>query len=161
MEQVTYIANFTKRMTAYLIDFSIIITFILLCAFSLMGWIQKVILIGGLYLFIFIVPCLNQGRSIGKLIYKLQTTNLNNEPLNWWQTHLREIIKYSLFIFTFGLSHVVSFFMCSERRDHRAIHDLLFKTIVIDKCPTINHHEVDRFAEEDYYQNYHTQQKIR
>lgn len=51
--------------------------------------------------------------------------------------------------------------MCSERRDHRAIHDLLFKTIVIDKCPTINHHEADRFAEEDYYQNYHTQQKIR
>ena len=161
MEQVTYIANFTKRMTAYLIDFSIIITFILLCAFSLMGWIQKAILLSGLYLFICLIPTLTQGRSIGKLIYKLQTTNLNNEQLNWWQIHLREIIKYLLFILTFGFSHVVSFFMCSERRDHRAIHDLIFKTLVIDKCPTIYHHEADRFAEDDYYQNYHTQQKIR
>lgn len=161
MEQVTYTANFTKRMTAYLIDFSILIAFILLCAFSLMGWIQKIILLSGLYFLIFMIPSLTKGRSIGKLIYKLQTANLNNESLNFWQLHVRELIKYLLFIATFGFSHVVSFFMCSERRDHRAIHDLIVKTLVIDQCPTIHLYEADRFAEDDYYQNYHTQQKIR
>ena len=72
MKESIYIANFIKRSNAYLLDFGMTILFIFMCAFTLMGWLQKVILILGLYLLIFLIPCLNQGQSIGKLIFKLK-----------------------------------------------------------------------------------------
>ena len=51
--------------------------------------------------------------------------------------------------------------MCSERSDHRTLHDLIFKTEVIDLKPQIKNYEGNQFAEDDYYQNYQTQRTIR
>ncbi len=162
MKKVIYIANFIKRTNAYFIDFAMVMFLILMCVFSLMGWIQIVILLGGLYLLICLIPTLTHGQTIGKKIMKLQSTHVkNNQPLAWWEIHLREITKYALCICTFGLSHIISYFMCSERSDHRTIHDLIFRTQVIDINPTLTSHEQDRFAEDDYYKNYQTQRTIR
>ena len=162
MKESIYIANFIKRSNAYLLDFGMTILFIFMCAFTLMGWLQKVILILGLYLLIFLIPCLNQGQSIGKLIFKLKPLHLKSHtPLAWWEIQLRELTKYSLFILTFGLSHIISYFMCSERSDHRTLHDLIFKTEVIDLKPQIKNYEANQSAEDDYYQNYQTQRTIR
>ena len=41
MKESIYIANFIKRSNAYLLDFGMTILFIFMCAFTLMGWLQK------------------------------------------------------------------------------------------------------------------------
>ncbi|HAX74178.1 MAG TPA: RDD family protein [Firmicutes bacterium] len=157
------VAEFYKRMNAHALDFSMTLGILFIECFALpSGLLQKLVVALTFYVFVVLIPLLNNGQTLGKKMFKLQPVIMGSEKkLTWWHLHLREILKYVIMFYSFGLTHVASFFMISERRDRRAVHDLLFKTHVID----LNYENIyrgrDTAAEDTYYNNYNRGKTIR
>ncbi|MGL4336807.1 MAG: RDD family protein [Turicibacter sp.] len=155
MEKPVYVAGFIKRMNAHAIDLGITMLAVFICAMSLNGSMKYIITAVVFYILVFLIPTLTHGQTIGKKLFKVQPTLKNsNQPLTWWQLHLREATKYVLFGLSFGITHLASFVMASERNDRRTIHDLICGTHVIDLHPDTINTSRDNAAEDDYYSNY-------
>ncbi len=99
----------------------------------------------------------NKGQTLGKKLFNIEVSNVNEGNIKWWQLILREFIIYNLWaeilyvIFILLLS-ANSYFVISNtilfvtfiisfvnilfvlfRKDGRGLHDLLAKTIVVER----------------------------
>lgn len=99
----------------------------------------------------------NKGQTLGKKLFNIEVSNVNEGNIKWWQIILREFIIYNLWaeilyvIFILLLS-ANSYFVISNtilfvtfiisfvnilfvlfRKDGRGLHDLLAKTIVVER----------------------------
>lgn len=128
------------RLIAYIIDFLLlyILGGILHVIFGLgtlrststsfnfsLNWFELFI-VAFIYFMLFAI--LTNGKTIGKLITKVEIRNNNLELVERKTIILREFIK-SLFI----LFSIISFIVVLVREDRKSLHDLVVDTIVIRK----------------------------
>lgn len=80
-----------------------------------------------------LIPLRLNGQTIGKRMFKIRTVNADGTALTFMNIFVREIVG-RLFINygTFGFGILVSTIVALYRKDHRAIHDIIANTIVID-----------------------------
>ncbi len=71
------------------------------------------------------------GVSLGKYIAKTKIVNLDLQAPSILKLHGREISKWALGFLTLGLYFIVAFIVFAHRDDHRSLHDLLWRTKVI------------------------------
>lgn len=99
----------------------------------------------------------NKNQTLGKKLFNIEVASIENTDVKWWQILLREIIIYNLiaeilYVILILFLNVNSYFMISNiilaisslislinvililfRKDGRGLHDLLAKTIVVEK----------------------------
>lgn len=99
----------------------------------------------------------NKNQTLGKKLFNIEVASIKNTDVKWWQILLREIIIYNLiaeilYVILILFLNVNSYFMISNiilaissliflinvililfRKDGRGLHDLLAKTIVVEK----------------------------
>ena len=152
MNEIKFTAGFIKRMNAHALDLSLMVSTMFLIFLMTFGFESRVLIRVTLFILIFytyeiLIPILNQGQTFGKKMMKLKPlSSQTNQPLTVKQLHIRTFIKYGLLLFSYGITHLVSFFMISERQDRCAIHDLIVKTYVTDLSQESTFYEVDEFA---------------
>ncbi len=153
MSKPDFTADFIKRMNAHALDFGMTlfpIFFIILLTWPLenryvIRVISSLLIFYGLAI---LYPALNKGQTIGKKAMKLQPLSYpGDQPLSFWQIHIRELSKYVIFFLTYSLSHIISGYMMENRKDRRVLHDLLLKTYVIDLEKEKKLHEVDSYSQ--------------
>lgn len=155
MRDSYYLAPFIQRMNAHALDLSMTVGILFILILALTGPIQYIIAGIVCYVLVFLYPSLNNGQTIGKKMMKIKPiVHTNEQELSWWHLHLRELFKYLSFYFTFGMTHLISFYMISERSDKRAIHDFIFNTRVINLNPQLLSAKQDAQIEDEYYNHY-------
>lgn len=99
----------------------------------------------------------NKNQTLGKKLFNIEVASIENTDVKWWQILFREIIIYNLiakilYVILILFLNVNSYFMISNiilaissliflinvililfRKDGRGLHDLLAKTIVVEK----------------------------
>ena len=99
----------------------------------------------------------NKNQTLGKKLFNIDVASIENTDVKWWQILFREIIIYNLiaeilYVILILFLNVNSYFMISNiilaissliflinlililfRKDGRGLHDLLAKTIVVEK----------------------------
>lgn len=99
----------------------------------------------------------NKNQTLGKKLFNIEVASIENTHVIWWQILFREIIIYNLiaeilYVILILFLNVNSYFMISNiilaissliflinvililfRKDGRGLHDLLAKTIVVEK----------------------------
>ena len=99
----------------------------------------------------------NRNQTLGKKLFNIEVASIENTDVKWWQILFREIIIYNLiakilYVILILFLNVNSYFMISNiilaissliflinvililfRKDGRGLHDLLAKTIVVEK----------------------------
>ena len=99
----------------------------------------------------------NKNQTLGKKLFNIEVASIENTDVKWWQILFREIIIYNLiakilYVILILFLNVISYFMISNiilaissliflinvililfRKDGRGLHDLLAKTIVVEK----------------------------
>lgn len=127
------IPSFDKRIRAFSIDTSLAtILVLLLFGLGLKADIQK-ILAGIIIVLVYLCPHLfSRGQTFGKRTQQIQIINLDGTSCSLLKVILRDLFKISLSIFTGGIYMIICYFMVDEQGDKRAIHDFIFKTIVVD-----------------------------
>lgn len=152
MTNLRFSAGFIKRMNAHALDLSMtmltmFLTFLMTFGFEQRTLIRIVMFIIIFYVFCILIPLLNEGQTLGKMMMKLKPLSIKtDQPLTGIQLHIRELTKYGLFICSYGIIHLISFYMISEHKERRAIHDLLLQTYVADLSQKAEFYEVDSFA---------------
>lgn len=155
MKDSYYLAPFIQRMNAHALDLSMTFGILFILILGLKGPIQYILAGIIFYVLAFLFPSLNQGQTIGKKIMKIKPiVTTTEQDLSWWHIHIRELFKYLSFYYTFGITHLISFYMISERNDKRTIHDLIFKTRVININPQLLSAKKDIQVEDEYYNHY-------
>lgn len=127
------IPSFEKRVRAFAIDTSAATLVIILSSFT--GTINQAlpyILSGAGFIGFYILPYfISHGQTFGKRIQKIKLVGLEDQDLNVWIYVLRDVVKLTLSITTFGIYLIVAFFVMNEKTS-RTIHDYIFKTKMID-----------------------------
>ena len=127
------IPNFEKRIRAFSIDTSFaMILIMLLLGFNLKADVR------GVFAFI-ILACVylgphffSKGQTFGKRTQLIKVINFDGTEASLLKVIGRDVFKVALSIFTGGIYMIICYFMVDEKGDHRAIHDYIFKTIVVD-----------------------------
>lgn len=127
------IPSFDKRIRAFSIDTSLAtILVLLLFGLGLKADVQK-ILAGIIIVLVYLCPHLfSRGQTFGKRTQQIQIINLDGTSCSLLKVISRDLFKISLSIFTGGIYMIICYFMVDEQGDKRAIHDFIFKTIVVD-----------------------------
>lgn len=134
MNQNMYTNNGPKRVMAFCVDLCIIaITFLCFTAITdKIGSLLGNILCYSTVLLYIVLPNLIFSKSLGKVIVKINVLNHNDNTVNKFKLALRDVLKYVLSIFTFGAYTLICGIMVISRKDELAIHDIIFKTHIID-----------------------------
>ncbi|MFP4186952.1 MAG: RDD family protein [Acholeplasmataceae bacterium] len=125
--------TFEKRVRAFAIDTSgVALLAILAIPFSdVFGYV----LVGLGFIGLYFVPYLfSSGQTFGKRIQKIRVVRSDGRPIAVWHVLLRDAFKLFLSIGTFGIYAIISFIFLSDHAS-RTIHDLIFRTRVIDLEP--------------------------
>ena len=127
------IPSFDKRIRAFSVDTSLAMILILLIfGLGLKPNVSKIIALIILGL-VYLVPHLfSNGQTFGKRTQQIQIINFDGTECNLLKVILRDLFKISASILTGGLYMIVCYFMVDEKGDKRAIHDFIFRTIVVD-----------------------------
>lgn len=104
----------------------------------------------------------NKNQTLGKKLFNIEVASIENTDVKWWQILFREIIIYNLiaeilYVILILFLNVNSYFMISNiilaisslislinvililfRKDGRGLHDLLAKTIVVERIDNVN-----------------------
>ncbi|OEH92449.1 RDD family protein [Bacillus solimangrovi] len=83
-------------------------------------------------IYLIVVPVMWNGYLIGKKLTGMRVVKLNGDKVSISTMIVRQIGGGFLYIISFGILFIVSFFMVILRKDHRAIHDIIAGTIVIE-----------------------------
>ena len=89
------------------------------------------------FIVFFVVPlCIRKGRTVGKLIAKLNIVSKDYSYIKWYQLLLRYFIStitnIYLFILTFGIVPLIILIVTINQKEHQAIYDLAARCYVID-----------------------------
>jgi len=131
--------SFERRIRAFSIDmsFSTVLFLILVFIVNLIGIENstvKLLLSASIaYYGVLLVPNLiSRGQTFGKRNQKMRVVNIKtNEVPNLAIVLLREIVKGTLMIASYGVYLLICGIMVNSRKDGRSIHDLIFQTKVI------------------------------
>ncbi|MDD3477609.1 MAG: RDD family protein [Candidatus Izemoplasmatales bacterium] len=130
---------FERRLRAFSIDisFATILFFVFAMIADLLGMTDPILKFyvsaATSYFGVLIVPNLiSPGQTFGKRTQKIRVlSNKTDEVPPLWLLILREIVKGSLGIITWGFYLILSAVMVNARKDKRSIHDLIFGTKVV------------------------------
>ena len=148
-----FTSGFIKRMNAHALDLAMLSAISFLIIIITMAYTEplliRLITIGLTFIILeILIPLKNEGRTLGKKWIQVQPLmRTTHQPLTPLQIILRPFTKYGLMIVSYGMTHLGSFFMISERKDRRAIHDLILNTYVIDT------EQKENFYNNDDYEN--------
>ncbi|GEM_PF-1302098 len=125
-------AGFEARIEAFAFEMVTIFTAILIVIF--MVWhpvIEALFVIGAFYSVTLLPMVFHPGRSLGKLSAKTVIVDLDDQPVTLYKAHMRECFKWVAGFLTLGLYFVVAFAVFTQNREHRTLHDFIFKTKVV------------------------------
>jgi uncharacterized RDD family membrane protein YckC len=94
------------------------------------------------FIVFYILPlCLRKGRTVGKLIAKLNIVNKDYSYITWYQLLLRYFIStitnIYLFVVSLGLLPVLHLVFTINQKEHQTLYDLAARVYVIDgKIPS-------------------------
>lgn len=124
---------FIKRLRAFSIDISGVFIVILLCMGLPFDADTKRIVAGIGGACVYFIPYLfSSGQTFGKRMQKLKVVKADGTKINMGIGLLRELFKLILCFGTIGLYSIVTYFIISEDMDKRTLHDIVFKTRIID-----------------------------
>lgn len=127
------IPSFEKRVRGFAIDTSAVMLFVIVS--MPLGDVFKelpYIVSGTAFIGFYFLPYLfTKGQTFGKKMQKIRVVNYDGSDVQKWRVILRDLVKITLSIATFGIYMIISFFILSDKSG-RTIHDYIFKTKVID-----------------------------
>jgi len=74
-----------------------------------------------------------KGQSLVKMHAKTKIITVDGDVSSTGILHLRELFKWTAGFLTIGLYFVVAFIIFTKHHEKRTIHDLIFKTKVVEK----------------------------
>ncbi len=134
MQNKIYTSNCSKRVMAFCLDLVFIVTTILVTGFSgqYITVIGAYVLCAIILLLYVIIPVLIKGDSLGRIISKLHVVSINDQEISKAHSLFRECFKFILSFATFGVYAALSGLIVLKRKDELAIHDMIFKTHIIN-----------------------------
>lgn len=139
VQQRMSFASVGKRFAAIIIDVFFVTAVLVTISFVVTtnqsdmfykGW--KSLWIDGIYFVL--LPLILKGGTIGRLVLGLKLIKVDGKQLDFRTMLVREFIgKVGLGMITLGATYIMSIFMVIFRKDKRAIHDFVAKTVVVYK----------------------------
>lgn len=126
-------AQFNERIHGFGVDYGIIFLTILIVVFMQWNPIYKVLVIIVVFYVFHIGPSfIKRGISLGKWNSKTIVVTSDFKEVSLGTMHLRETFIFVFGFLTIGIYFILAFYLLSKRIDQRSIHDLLFKTRVVN-----------------------------
>ncbi len=112
----------------------IIVVFLSILIIVFLTWhdfLRALIVFGSYYVITLLPMWFKPGVSVGKHIAKTKIVNLDHSAPSMIKLHGRELSKWLFGFLSLGLYFIIAFLVFANRDDHRSLHDLLWRTKVI------------------------------
>lgn len=126
-------AQFNERIHAFAVDMIPVFLAVIIVIFMGIPFALKIgIILFIILLFNFMPSLLKSGSSIGKHSSKIIVVNEDHSEVSLVRMFSRELFVFSIIFLSSGLYCFVAFYVLNKRIDKRSIHDLIFKTRVVN-----------------------------